>query len=368
MRDRRADRSPAHRLCAAAATWHICAIVGLLGTATLQAAPKSLSVPQQLTRAELRRVALTSTDDPVAVQLVTDMLKSQRNLAYVGEQVTTIYSTSRPAQTSQQTITRDGLRGMRMEYHSPDQLAGEIRGDNGRVLWHYIPSKDQIEQLPSAISQLRIEINRAFAALRKGSIGVRTVGEDVVAGKKAVVVQAAAADGTGAGSRRFWIDPVNGAQLRIVVYRPDGNPVSDSYFTQINYVSALPRTTFDPPGDKVQAHGTGERPFKSVKQLPAGIVPQLGFDPLEPTYIPAGFQFVTGQMFQYKGSPALGIKYGNGLTVMSLYEAPAKAQDQGNRFKINRPGMLTGVISGLQIVLLANVDSQELIRVYQSLR
>jgi hypothetical protein len=257
---------------------------------------------------------------------------------------------------------------MRMEYHSPEQLAGEVRGDNGRILWHYIPSKEQVEQLPSAIGQLRSEINKAFGALRKGSIGVRTVGEDVVAGKRAVVVQATSMDGTASGSRRFWIDPANGAQLRIVVYRPDGNPASDSYFTQITYAPSLAKATFDPPADKVAIRAPGEKPFKSVKQLPPGIVPQLGFDPLEPTYLPPGYQFVTGQMFQYKGKPALGIKYGNGLTVMALYEAPAKAPGAGNRFKINRPGMLTGVVSGLQVVLLANIDSDELIRIYQSLR
>jgi outer membrane lipoprotein-sorting protein len=296
------------------------------------------------------------------------MLAAQRTLAYTGVQTTTLYTTSGTTTTSEQSITRNGLQGMRMDYLSPESLAGERRGDNGRFLWHYVPNRKQVEQLPSAIGRLRSEANRAATAVRRAEIGVKVISDDTVAGRRATIVQASPTAIGNAGSRRFWIDPTNGAQLRIIVYRPDGSPVSDSYFTQISYNPQFEPTVFEPPSDTVIVPRRVDRPFKSVKQIPPGIVPSLKFDPVEPSYLPAGFRFDTAQMFDYKGNPALGVRYGNGLTVMSIYEAPAPAAGTASRYKVSRPGMLTGVIGGIKIVLLANIETNELIRVFQSLR
>lgn len=310
----------------------------------------------------------TSGVDAVGVQMLTRMLKAQRTLQYTGDQVTTLYGASGTTTVSEQIVTRDGLRGMRMDYRSPDTLAGESRGDNGSVLWHNIPRRNRIERLPSAIGSLKRETNRALATLKQGALAVHVMGNDTVAGVNTCVVQARALINGGTGTRRFWIDPATGAQLRIVVYRPDGSPASDSYFKQITFGQITDKSVFDPPTGSPVATQQSDHPFKEIKLIPPGIVPGLKFDPLEPEYLPAGFHFNNAQLFKYKGSPALGIRYYNGITNMSIYEAPASTTDDTSRFKIARPGMLTGICNGLQIILLANIDSGELVRVFQSLR
>ena len=318
----------------------------------------------------ITHVAASPTSDAQAYQLVGDMLKAQRSLAYSGEQVTTIYSQGGPISSSEQTVVHDGTRGMRLDYHSPARLAGESRGDNGRVLWHFKIKKREVDQMPSALGRLKQEIRRAEDSIKNRRIVLHVMGEDTVAGRHTVIVQASPVNpgvATEAGARRFWIDPANGAQLRIVVLGPTGNPISDSYFTQITYSPPLTPNAFDPPADAATTNLRAEIPFQTVGHVPPGVVPALGFDVLEPSYLPAGYHFDSGQMFTFKGAPAFGIRYVNGLTVISLYETMNKKPKSHNHFMLHRNGMLTGVLSGIQVVLLGNVDSSDLIRMYQSL-
>lgn len=342
-----------------------------MGALVLAAAPSPGSqTTRALAYASSAPKAAGEQSDAQALQLVENMLRAQRTLSFSGEQVTTIYGPGGPINSSEQTVTHDGIRGMRMDYHSPARLAGEIRGDNGRFLWRYAVDKRTVEQLPSALERMRNEIRIAENAIRNRRVLLRLIGQDSVAGRRAFVVQASpagAAPASTAGARRFWIDPASGAQLRIVIFGPSGNPISDSYFTQITYNPPLPSDIFDPPADAARIAPPAEEPSASVKHVPAGVVPALGFDILEPAYLPPGYHFDKGQIFQYKGQPAFGIRYDNGLTVVSLYELAAKKPAPRNHFRLNRAGMLTGVQSGIQIVLLGNLDPSDLIRIYQSL-
>lgn len=318
----------------------------------------------------MTHVAASPPSDAQAYQLVEDMLNAQRSLAYSGEQVTTIYNQYGPVNSSEQTVVHDGTRGMRLDYHSPARLAGESRGDNGRVLWHFKVRKREVDQMPSALGRLKREIRGAEDAIKNRQIVLHVMGDDTVAGRHTVIIQASPVNSGSAsqvGARRFWIDPVNGAQLRIVVLGPTGNPVSDSYFTQITYNPPLAPNAFDPPADASITNSRAEVPFHSVRHVPPGVVPALGFDVLEPSYLPNGFHFDTGQMFTFKGAPAFGIRYINSLTVISLYETLNKKPNSRNHFILHRNGMLTGVQSGIQVVLLGNIDSSDLIRIYQSL-
>ncbi|MDR3707016.1 MAG: hypothetical protein P4L33_01850 [Capsulimonadaceae bacterium] len=317
------------------------------------------------------RLAANEDPDAQAYQLVATMLSAQRELSYSGEQVTVIYNDTGPINSSEQTVIHDGLRGSRIEYHSPARLAGESRGDNGKFLWHYIAQKREVQQLPSALDRLRTEIRKAEVSLKRRAIACRFMGEETVAGRRAAVVQVsstAPGSGVAPGTRRFWIDPVNGAQLRIMIFGPTGNPASDSYFTQITYNPVIAADAFDPPAVGGRSQSTAEVPIKSLRHVPEGVIPVLGFDVLEPAYLPPGYRFENGQIFQYKGSQAFGMRYVNGITVMSLYQVRAPNERKRDQFRINRPGMLTGFRGGIQVVLLGNLDTVELTRVFQSLR
>jgi outer membrane lipoprotein-sorting protein len=305
----------------------------------------------------------TGAVDPAAFSLLQQMLNAEKVLVLSGTQTTILYRPQRTV-TSQQFVVRNGDHAYRMEYQSPKGMAGQIVVDNGQLEWHYFPGRKTMEIAPSRISRLRSRIGPVLQALRRGQLNAQVTGQDQVAGHAVAIVQVNPL-GAFRGSQRYWIDPTNGAQLKIETYGPNGQLESTSYYTQITYNAPIDRGEFAapqvPPDTRTMSAPAGQ----PLPTIPSDT--QAGFHVLQPTYLPAGYHFQSASQTKVAGEPLIGLQYGDGVTVISLYENPMRRR-QPDRITQPRHGVVIVWQSGVRLFLIANLANGEMTRIAQSLR
>jgi hypothetical protein len=308
-------------------------------------------------------------NDPKTVEMIGKMLQAQQNLSYSGEQVTLLYKNGNPWKSSEQFVTRCGNRGTRAIYRSPIKWAGWIRADNGSVYWESRPHRNEIFIYPTRDIISRAVSNRLLRAIGNGVISVHLIGEETLAGKRAIIIQADPIRFRRIGSKRFSIDPTNGAQLRIITYSPDGKPVSDSYFISIEYNVQIDPAQFSPPPGRPVRYGSQN--IKTYTTLPSGIVPELGYQILKPNYIPAGYKFQKAQVSEINKERSIDISLEGGLGIISIFEKSGKGNLSGAPSvtkRTNGSEMMSGCINGIKVIIIGNIDISELTNIYQSLK
>ena len=302
--------------------------------------------------------------DSAAQDLLKRMLQAENSLALTGDQVTTVSRDGLDV-SSEQQVMRAGARALRLVYVRPPRLAGEEILDNGRFYCHLIPTKDTLELSPSRIGNLRVRVPQVIGQIRSGRLIAQTVGQDVVAGHDCVVVQVAAQSAAAVPWRRFWIDPTNGAQLRIEQYGADGQLQSASYYTQVTYNPVFDGSTFRLPnaGSRVIERGFAA-PSLTLDQVRS----QAGVPVPTPSDVPEGFHFQAGSVSDARGRKVIQLRYVNGVNVLSVFETPDTLGGGPSRMEHPRQGVLYGRQAGMKVVVIANLNSGQLEQVLTSLR
>lgn len=302
--------------------------------------------------------------DLEAQDLLKKMLQAENSLALSGYQITTVAQNGLDI-SSEQQVQRDGARSLRIDYVRPTRLAGEQIIDNGRFYSHLIPAKDTLELSPSRIQSLRVRVPEIIRQIRLGQLLVQGVGQDVVAGHACGVVEVEAHSSSPVPRRRFWIDPSNGAQLRIEQYDAAGQMQSVSYYTQIIYNPRFDGGAFRLPsaGSKVVTSGFA-KPSLTLDQVRA----QAGFPVPAPTYLPQGFQYQAGSVSQARKGRVVELRYFNGANVLSVFETPDIGGVGSSKIEHPRHGVLFGRPAGMKVVIIGNLSNGELEGVLNGLR
>jgi negative regulator of sigma E activity len=294
------------------------------------------------------------------------MLQAEQHLVLSGDQITTLAHAGQDV-TSEQAIVRAGMRAFRMEYEHPASLAGETIVDNGGLYWMYAPETNILQVGPSKIERMHNRVPLVMAQVKSGALTVRWLGQDMVAGHSCGVIEVASQDLTLAPRRRFWIDPTNGAQLRIEQYASSGQLLSSSYFTSVTYSPAIAPGTFQPPRAPKNARVVGqESASQSITLLQAQT--QAGFTVLSPTFLPAGFHFQTASVSDFRQRKLVALRFVNGLNVLSLYETTQGPNDRGQpgRIRRPRPGVFTMARNGLRLILVGSLGQEDMQKIITS--
>jgi len=302
--------------------------------------------------------------DQNAEELLRRMLQAENSLALSGDQVTTVARGGLDI-ASEQQVQRRGADALRIDYVRPARLAGEQIIDNGRFFCHLVPDRDTLELSPSHIQSLRVRVPDVLQRVRSGDLVVQWVGQDVVAGHACGVVRVAARGSGPVPWRRFWIDPTNGAQLRIEQYDSRDRLQSASYYTQITYNPRFDRGTFSLPhtGSRIVTSGF-ESPRLTLDQARA----QTGFPLAVPTYLPSGFRFQAASVSDKRGRRVAELRFFNGANTLSVFETPDAQGGGPGRTEHPRHGVLFGRQPGRKVVVIGNLGDGELDRVLNSLR
>ncbi len=310
------------------------------------------------------RASAPSQSDQPAQDLLRKMLQAENSLALAGDQVTTVSQNGLDL-SSEQQVQRDGARSLRIDYLRPARLAGVQIIDNGRFYCHLLPAKDTLELSPSSIQSLRVRVPEVMAQIRAGRLVVQSAGQDVVAGHACGIIQVAARSSAPAPWRRFWIDPTNGAQLRIEQYEAGGRLQSASYYTQITYGVRFDSSVFRVPtaGSKVVTRDFAP-PALTLDQVRA----QAGSPVPVPTYLPEGFTYQAGSVSQSPRGRVVELRYFNGANTLSIFETPDGPGTGPAGTQHPRRGVLFGRQAGMKVVIIGNEGNVELEKVLTSLR
>ncbi len=315
-------------------------------------------------RANAPSKAPTNLSDPAAQDLLKRMLQAENSLALTGDQITVVSRNGLDI-SSEQQVMRNGARALRLDYVRPPRLAGEEIIDNGRFYCHLLPAQDTLELSPSRIQTLRVRVPQVIKQIQSGRLIVQSVGQETVAGHPCVIVQVAARSATPVPSRRFWIDPTNGAQLRIDEYDAAGQLQSSSYYAQVVYNPVFDKGAFRLPhaGSKVV-----ERGFAALTLTLDQVRAQAGFPVPTPAYLPDGFRFQAGSVSDARGRRVIDLRYVNGVNALSVFMTPDTVISGPSHAEHPRQGVLYGRQAGMKIVLIGNLGNGELEKVLTSLR
>lgn len=220
------------------------------------------------------------------------------------ETVTVLEAHKRPNQT-------------RLEFLSPEGIAGRLVVDNGVEAWHYEPSLHIAFQGPTLAPKARpADVVRGLLAAYR----VTLAGTEEVIGRPTVVVLLASAGGE--TRRVMWVDQATGVPLRVEERR--GNETSyAAYFTRISFSLNLPEALFRfraPAGARTFSLFPSEEgglPLERVQRA-------VGFPLRMPARLPAGIRFDQATVVRYGPVAAALLRYTDGAAPISVFQVPAR--------------------------------------------
>jgi outer membrane lipoprotein-sorting protein len=204
---------------------------------------------------------------------------------------------------------------MRLEFLSPDSVAGRLVIDDGARTWHYEPRLNAAFVGPTmavpADAPLRLPAER---------YRVRVLGTEEVIGRPTVVLSLWPQ--AGRRERRMWIDRLTGVALRSEERDPDEGLVATAYFTRISFVLNLPGALFQPrlpAGARVI-----EQEMPSTALLsPQALAQRVGFPIAAPAALPGGFALAGGVPVRDGPVTVAHLQYSDGVRILALFVAPA---------------------------------------------
>lgn len=204
---------------------------------------------------------------------------------------------------------------MRLEFLSPEGVAGRVVVDDGSQTWHYEPRLHMVIQGPSLAAPLNMPSD-TWLELHV----VTLLGVEEVIGRPTIVLSLKPRQGR--GERRLWIDRTTGVALRTEERDPDDGLVATTYFTRISYALNFPDAMFRPrfpAGAPVVAPSEPARPLTALPALQKAV----GFRIDVPERLPGGFVLIGGQPVAGGPLVAAHLHYADGPRAVALFVAPA---------------------------------------------
>jgi negative regulator of sigma E activity len=184
---------------------------------------------------------------------------------------------------------------------------------------------------------------------------------------------------TGERALRLWIDVQTHVVLAKEAYHSDGSLAWSTRYEDIRFTEDIPQSIFrsDVPAGFATVHG---RSYHEARTLPNAI-PDAGFKPITPKYLPEGFVLSGAVVSTIKGVRNLHLLYSDGIRSLSLFEnatdraidfqglAPQSISFEKHDAQYVRDGPTTLLAwreEGLAFALVGDLDLKELVRIATS--
>ncbi len=281
----------------------------------MRALPVWSAVSAAVLTAALAAGAATRPALPSADQVLQAMLDAPGVVDYEGTKVMTVVRGHR-AETVTVLEAYKRLGRLRLEFLSPEGVAGRLVVDDGAAAWQYEPSHHLVIQNPSFA---RPAVAPQAADVRRQSL-VAVLGREEVIGRPAVVV--VLEPRAGGPSRRYWVDEVTGVVLRTEERDAAGEVVFTSFFTRVGFGLNVPAALFrftPPAGARIVPLYLSGDPMDS----PQALAHLAGFPVAVPASLPFGYRFRTGTVTRRGPLVAATAVYTDGARTVTVFQAPA---------------------------------------------
>lgn len=292
------------------------ALVALSATIAV-AAPS----PAQLHPAHFHAVTSRNVATPVpdagsdARPLIVEAVAAPKHVSFVG-QMSSIRSGNSRAFAVVSKVEHRAPDETRRTYLAPRSLYGQFVISRGAVSWDIDPTKKRVVVSKNLAAVDPVSVVDDIALLDANYRAVRSA-SDSVADRKTDVVDLVSRY-TGERTMRIWIDAQTYVVLAKEAYHSDGSLAWRTRFDDIRYTDGIPEAIFAggvPPG---YASVNG-RSYEQPRTM-AVAVPNAGFRPFTPRYLPEGFALAGASVSVVNGVKNLHMVYSDGIRTLSLFE------------------------------------------------
>ena len=249
-----------------------------------------------------------------------------------------------------QIVTRAGRDRERIEYLSPPHLRGEVILRLGARMFHYKPRPEPQVTESSAPAETRIlRLREVMAAIRSGTVEIKRIGEQVVAGHRSEIVEIRP---TGPGPvRRLWIDPITGVRLRHETVDSRATVTASTYFTSLVYRPRINPEDFSPEAIVRLAPSTilpGAVRIGSVQAAQARVAFRIKVPEL-----PDSFALKEVWMIGPRGDRGVALVYSDGVNTIRVTQrrlprrAVRRLWDNTSNAPVIRPGYAYWVVEDM---------------------
>ena len=251
---------------------------------------------------------------------------SDKQFNYLGTKFVVDYTPTRRS-TTLVKIAHDAASGVqKQEMASLRDGESQIIIDDGKFLWHYIPSQASVVKKKRRLSlgelskRIRyqkdlIQDNYFITITTEPSEQVPAVTQPPsVLGDVIVTFQPKAHDRP---AWKVWIESEHGLAVRTEIYDVDGNLALLSAFSELTFQPKLPEQAFTmtvPKGTTVTT--SVEQTFQSVKEAEHTV----DFTISEPAYLPAGFFLSSVIVSNVDKRDTVQLTYIDGMSSISVFE------------------------------------------------
>ena len=261
----------------------------------------------------------------------------------------------------------------RRTFLAPQVLYGQFVISRGAMSWNVDPARKRVVVSENRAAVDPVAVVDDIALLGNNYRAVRSASDDV-ANRKADVVDLVSRY-TGERAMRLWLDAQTHVVLAKEAYHSDGSLAWRTRFDDIRYTDGIPEAIFAStiPAGFAIVHG---RSYTSPQM--ANAIPDPGFKPITPKYLPEGFSIAGFDISEVKGVRNLHLVYSDGVRTLSLFEnatnrvadfgalKPSTTTFENHEAKYVRDGPTTLLAwreKGLSFTLVGDLDLKALVRI-----
>lgn len=315
-------------------------------------------------------ISAYSAEDSSAVELLKKAYANQRLVSHTGILNTVVFlGEGASGGTNASTVEirqKDGK--VRMDYKS-GTFAGLSIVDDGREMMR-VDSKNQnivISAIPFSYGDMSLLLS---------NYQVTAKGTEKIANRTTQILQVKSRNSQNP-SKKLWIDQKTFMPLRSEHYNSDGMLTTLTFYTRVEYDVKIKDSDFSFPRNwRIVSSPQNMQELKKDQ-----ISETVGFDIIEPRYVPAGYVLDGFYVFHPMGNrKGIHIRYVDGLNTISVFECfqPCfgRGMDRMQRgwqvrprceFLDNRQGRAIRMMKGnLGIALVADIAEAELQKIADS--
>jgi len=315
---------------------------------------------------------------------------SGKQFNYLGTKFVVDYTPSRRS-TTLVKVTYDASGWQKKEVSPLQRGEPQIILEDGKFLWHYIPSQASVVKKKRRLSlgELSKRIRYQKNLIQQNyTITIKTQQQPPVS---ANVSQPPSVRGDvivtfrpKANDRPAWkilIDSEHGLVVKTEIYDINGNLALLSAFSELTFQPKLPEKTFTmtvPKGTKIKT--SIEQSFQSLEEAQE----HVSFPVSEPKYMPAGFILSAVIVSKTKQGEKIQLAYIDGMSSISVFEDKRTPSSTAESLKTSKEVAINNTVKGtfrdhgllkilnwkltqdVQVTLIGEVADSELLKIASS--
>lgn len=209
----------------------------------------------------------------------------------------------------------------RIEYLEPAEMAGQIMVNDGKTIWNYNPTKNEVTRMdmPEIGKLSEQDYTRSIKELLNQT-DISCLGTDKFEGRSVYIIKASPKNGSMGIRYNMLVDSENWMPLKMEMFDKNDKLMTSIEYRDIKFNTGISDSEFEfkvPEGAKVV---TRELPAPPKKMTLEEARKEVNFTVLTPSYLPESYTFDSATVFKYDDKESVSLLYRNSSSTLVLTE------------------------------------------------